>query len=108
VWTTGGCENKECKQVVVKERMPECKARFSFERVAPKKIRFNSSLSVVSTGDEIIERQWEFRDGSAIIKTDDISVAHEFEKAGIYEVCLKIKTAKGCESRFCLAVKVGE
>ena len=108
VWTAGGCENKVCKQVVVNERTPECKARFSFEPVAPKKIRFNSSLSVVSAGDEIVEREWEFRDGSAIVKTRDIAIAHEFEKAGIYEVCLKIRTAKGCESRFCLAVKVGE
>jgi PKD repeat protein len=108
VWTAGGCESKECKQVVVKEGMPECKARFSFERVAPKKIRFNSNLSIVSTGDEIVEREWEFRDGSANVKTKDVTFAHEFEKAGIYEVCLKIKTAKGCESRFCLAVKVGE
>lgn len=108
VWTAGGCENKACKEVVVKERMPECNARFSFERIAPQKIRFNSSLSIISAGDEIVERQWEFRDGSAIIKTKDVSIAHEFEKAGVYEVCLKIKTAKGCESRFCLAVKVGE
>jgi hypothetical protein len=33
---------------------------------------------------------------------------HVFEKPGVYEVCLKIKTAKGCESRFCVALKVGE
>ena len=108
IWTSSGCENKECKQVVVPERKPECHARFSFERLAPKKYRFNSSLSEVTQGDEIVERQWDFRDGSAIVTTHDISIVHEFEKPGVYEVCLKIKTAKGCESRFCLAVKVGE
>lgn len=108
VWTAGGCENKICKQVIIQERIPECRARFSFERVAPNKFRFNSSLSVVAPGDEIVERQWDFRDGTGIVKTRDISVLHEFARPGIYEVCLKIKTAKGCESRFCLAVKVEE
>lgn len=108
VWTKGGCETKECKQVKIEEAKPECRARFSFERIAPKKFRFNSGLSVVSPGDQIIESQWEFRDGSPAIKTHDISLLHEFEKPGLYEVCLKIKTAKGCESKFCLAVRVGE
>ncbi len=108
VWTAGGCENKECKQVVVAEPILECSARFSFEKLASGRIRFNSNLSAISPGDEIVERQWDFRDGSPIVKTKDISLSHEFAKPGIYEVCLKIKTAKGCESRFCLAVKVGE
>ena len=108
VWTAGGCETRQCRQVVVPESKPECRARFSFERIAPKKFRFNSGLSAVSPGDEIIEREWEFRDGSPILKTHDISVVHEFEKPGLYEVCLKIITAKGCESRYCLAVKVGD
>ena len=108
VWTAGGCETRQCKQVVVPERKPECRARFSFERIAPKKFRFNGGLSVVAPGDEIIETQWEFRDGSQILKTRDNSVVHEFEKPGLYEVCLKIRTAKGCESRFCLPVKVGD
>ena len=108
VWTAGGCESRACKQVVVAERISECRARFSFERIASNKYRFNSNLSVVSAGDEIVERQWNFHDGSAIVTTTDISILHEFPKPGVYEVCLKIKTAKGCESRFCLAVKVGE
>jgi PKD repeat protein len=108
VWTAGGCESRECKQVVIPERRPECKARFSFERIAPKKFRFNSRLSVVTPGDEIIERQWEFRDGTHTVITNDISIVHEFAKPGLYEVCLKIKTAKGCESKFCLPVRVGE
>ncbi len=62
-----GCETKECKQVKVVEAKPECRARFSFERIAPKKFRFNSGLSVVSPGDKIIECQWEIRDGSHTI-----------------------------------------
>jgi PKD repeat protein len=108
VWTAGGCETRECKQVVVPERTVECRARYSFERVAPKKFRFNSSLSTVAAGDEIVERQWDFRDGTDVVTTHDISILHEFTKPGIYEVCLKIKTAKGCESRYCFAIRVGD
>src|SRR5215203_755171 len=69
VWTAGGCETRECKEIVVQDTRPECRARFSFERIAPKKFRFNSALSALSPGDEIVESQWEFRDGSQTIKT---------------------------------------
>jgi hypothetical protein len=85
-----------------------CVSRFGFEQIAPKKFRFNSSLSVTTSEDQIVERQWVFRDGTPIIKNNDVSTLHEFSKAGMYEVCLKIRTAKGCESRFCLPVKVEE
>lgn len=108
VWTAGGCESRECKEVVIPESKPECKARFIFERIAPKKFRFNSKISIVAAGDEVVERQWEFRDGTQAVITHDVSVVHEFANPGLYEVCLKIKTAKGCESRFCLPIRVGE
>jgi hypothetical protein len=62
-------------------------------------------LSGANGEDKIIDRKWDFRDG---IVSHDISPAHEFVKAGNYEVCLSIKTAKGCESRICSVVKVEE
>jgi len=109
IWTNSGCESKECKQVVVPAlTAAACVSRFSFEKIAPKNFRFNSSLSVTASGDYIVERQWEFGDGTAVIKNNEVSTLHEFSKPGMYEVCLKIKTAKGCESSFCLPVKVEE
>ena len=104
--TALGCEKKVCKQVVVPP-VPHiaCAAKFSFERLSPKKFRFNSSLTVIGRDDRIIERKWDFRDGTT---SNEIAPLHEFQKAGIYEVCLIVKTANGCESKICSAVKVEE
>jgi PKD repeat protein len=102
--TVSGCESKVCKQVIVPQTAATtCTARFTFERLGPKKFRFNSSSSVNQTEDNIVERKWDFRDGTV---SNDLSPAHEFAKPGNYEVCLTIKTARGCESRFCAVVKV--
>ncbi|MBD0278366.1 MAG: PKD domain-containing protein [Flavisolibacter sp.] len=108
--TKNRCESKECKQVVVTQTptAAACTARFSFEQIGPKKFRFNSSSSTVGAEDKIVGRQWIFRDGSPVVSNNEISQVHEFEKPGTYEVCLIIKTTKGCESKFCLAIKVDE
>lgn len=104
--TSLGCESKVCKQIIIQPHTPvTCAAKFTFEKLGPKKFRFNSSLSTKGTDDNIIERKWDFRDGST---SSDASPAHEFSKSGTYEVCLNIKTAKGCESRLCAVVKVEE
>lgn len=104
--TATGCESKICKAVTVLPALTvTCSARFIFERLGPKKFRFNSMSSVIDANDNIIERKWDFRDGTT---SNDISPAHEFPKAGNYEVCLVVKTARGCESRTCVAVKVEE
>lgn len=105
--TNSGCESKECKQVIVPPaNKVACSARFNFERIGPKKFRFNSTPSKTAEQDQIIERVWKIADAS--VTTNDVSIVHEFDKPGVYEVCLKIKTAQGCESKFCSAVKVEE
>ncbi|GEO11998.1 hypothetical protein SAE01_44940 [Segetibacter aerophilus] len=102
--TASGCESKVCKQVIVPpSTATTCAAKFTFERLGPKKFRFNSSSSAIEANDNIVERKWDFRDGTV---SSDLSPAHEFAKPGNYEVCLTIKTARGCESRFCAVVKV--
>lgn len=104
--TALGCESKICKQIVLQPvTVVACSAKFTFEKLGPKKFRFNSTLSNIDATDKIIERRWDFRDGTS---SNDISPAHEFAKSGNYEVCLSIKTAKGCESRACSLVKVEE
>lgn len=105
--TASGCESKICKAISVQPASPAvtCSARFTFEKLGPKKVRFNSSSSVLTANDKIVETKWDFRDGTT---SNDASPAHEFARFGNYEVCLSIKTAKGCESRLCVAVKVEE
>jgi PKD repeat protein len=104
--TVKRCESRICAQVVVQPVLPvTCSATFTFEKLTPKKFRFNSSASVTTATDNIIERKWNFGDGTT---SSDIAPAHEFPHYGNYEVCLTIKTAKGCESKVCVPVKVEE
>jgi PKD repeat protein len=109
--TKGGCESKECKQVSVtvpttSPTLTKCAAQFTSTRVSPKKIIFNSSTSLVATNDTIVERSWGFGDGSATLTGNIIKPAKEFSKAGIYTVCLKIKTAKGCNNSYCSTIRI--
>lgn len=109
VVTGSGCEAKECKQVVIPaSNTAGCLSQFSFEHIAANKYRFNSGQSKAREEDKIVERQWEFRDGSPTVKNNENSIVHEFSKPGLYEVCLKIRTSGGCESRICLPLKVEE
>jgi PKD repeat protein len=108
--TNSGCESRECKTLVIPAAAPpvSCNARYTFEQLAPKKFRFSSSSSVVASSDDNITiRSWDFGDGSPIV-ANEIAPVHEFPKPGIYQVCLRIKSAKGCESKICLPVKVEE
>jgi PKD repeat protein len=105
ITTARGCQSQECKQVVVSQH-PNCKPYFTSEKVAPKKIRFNSGMSWVPVNDTIIERKWDFGDGTPILSGNVINPLHEYLHYGIYTVCLKIKTARGCEARLCAPVRV--
>ena len=102
--TAAGCESKVCKPIVIPPvNKIECTARFVFEKLGPLKFRFNSNTSNLAPNDNIIERKWDFKDGTS---GNEISPVHEFAKPGNYEVCLKIRTARGCENIFCAVVKV--
>src|SRR5207302_264190 len=74
----------------------------------PKKFRFNSSMSSAAAKDSIIERRWNFGDGTTVSGKNEISFLKEFDKPGVYTVCLVIRTAKGCENKICLSIKVKE
>lgn len=108
--TARGCESKECKQVnvTVPTTTPpvvKCAAVFTTARVAPKKFTFNSSASAAAANDSIIERSWSFGDGSATLGGNIVSPSKEYARPGIYTVCVKIRTAKGCDNSYCTTVK---
>ena len=110
--TDKGCESRICKAIVVKPLDPvTCMAKFNAEPVPststlpPFSFQFNSSSSEVTTGDKIIHRIWDFHDGLPLVN-DRVDPSHSFPHAGTYEVCLIIKTDKGCESRICKAIVV--
>lgn len=108
VTTQSGCTKTTCQRVEFSQPPVVCKAAFTFERIPTTAanaigFRFISTPSTISAGDEIVSRIWTFGDGSGLTG-NEISPVHNYTKAGNYEVCLTIKTKKGCESKYCMMV----
>lgn len=100
-----GCEAMYCSTILVKDSTITnpplyCKALFTFTK-KEQQIQFNSAGAVVPQGDSIISRTWYFGDGSAALTGNRKDPTYQYRKTGVYNVCLVIKTAKGCESRYC-------
>lgn len=53
-------------------------------------VPFTVNFTDDSMGDDIIDRQWDFDDGSAVVNTSDVDVSHEFSEAGVHNVTLTI------------------
>ncbi|MDB5229292.1 MAG: hypothetical protein JWN76_97 [Chitinophagaceae bacterium] len=104
--TAKGCESKECKQIKIERPEIRCIAQFTAERDGANKINFDSHLSFTSQGDSINQRKWFFGDGLQIITGNQVKIAKEYSRPGIYTACLYIKTAKNCEAKFCLPVSI--
>lgn len=80
-----------------------CKAAFSFYSTATG-MKFKSyNTSTLAAGDSIISRKWTFGDGTSLIGNQADTI-HAYAKPGVYNVCLTIKTKKGCESSSCQTV----
>ncbi len=105
--TAKGCESKMCNTVTIAPPPPNtnCKPQFTSEKIAERAIRFNSSSTWVPDGDSIIERRWVFGDGSSI-DGNTASPVKQYSFPGIFTVCMKIKTAKGCENEYCVEILV--
>ncbi|NCI49277.1 PKD domain-containing protein [Sediminibacterium roseum] len=104
--TKKGCESTYCKAVVFQPQV-SCKATASFtiEKIAPKKYRFNSTQSNVLAGDSIFSRIWQFGDGTST-DGNKIVIEKEFKDTGVFNVCLKVVSVKGCDNKTCATVTV--
>ncbi len=105
--TKRGCESKYCSIVVYSPESNECKTdlKINYERIQPRKIRFNSGASVILLGDSIFQRIWKFGDGTSI-DGNQVSPLKEYKDTGTYTVCLKVTTMKNCEKTYCITIVV--
>ncbi|MEO7530988.1 MAG: PKD domain-containing protein, partial [Sediminibacterium sp.] len=105
--TKKGCESSSCQTVTFTPASNDCKIEsvVSFEKLAPKKFRFNNSQVTILAGDSIFQRIWKFSDGSSL-DANQVNPIKEFKDTGVYSVCVTIKTMKGCEKQFCLTLIV--
>lgn len=102
--TAKGCESRYCTTIEIEEPLI-CTAMYTFEKNGNRSFRFNSARSLASNGDSIIQRIWILGDGTAI-DGNEMSVSKTFKDTGSYTVCLKIKSAKGCEAMYCSTILV--
>jgi PKD repeat protein len=100
--TKKGCESKYA--VTIQIPNPKCtvQVQFSAERMGPKKVQFNSSLSA-GINDSIVSRTWKFGDNTTLTG-NQVKPVKEYPIQGAYTVCLKVKTANGCEAEACKPV----
>ena len=105
--TKKGCESSYCQTVVFTPASNDCKveAIINFEKLAPKKFRFNSAQSSTLLGDSIVQRIWKFSDGSSL-DGNQINPLKEFKDTGVYTICIRLRTVKGCEKEFCINLVV--
>ncbi len=85
--------------------VPACTAYFIYSQQLAG-VKFNSNVTIAAPNDSIISRKWSFGDGDSAYRSVD--PIHIYKKTGIYNVCLSIKTAKGCESKICKTIVLND
>lgn len=93
----GGCYAFECTEVVIRPVTNLCGGYMTDSLVSPKTIRFNG-FAITNQNDAVVEYRWNFGDGNSATGKE---VTHTYPTAGTYEVCLQIKTQKGCITKIC-------
>jgi PKD domain. len=69
--------------------------------IAPRTFHFKG-FSIHAQNDEVLGYWWTFGDGTTAVGRN---VTHSYQQAGRYEVCMFIKTRKGCETKVCQTVR---
>ncbi len=100
--TKQGCESKYAVTIQIPNPPCAVQLQFSAERIGTKKVQFNSSLSS-AFNDSIVSRTWKFGDNTSLTG-NQITPLKEYPIQGAYTVCLKVKTANGCEAEMCKPV----
>ncbi|MEO7311942.1 MAG: PKD domain-containing protein [Chitinophagaceae bacterium] len=108
IQTRLGCMETWCKKVAVVTAVGNCVPYFTAEQIngVLRTMRFNSEPAYSQlAGDSIVERNWIFGDGSTL-GGNVINPTHQYAARGSFTVCLKLRTAAGCDTRWCREVVV--
>ncbi len=95
-----GCRKETCQQIEIKT----CNviARFEKQHNTAKwnTVYFDNVSQPVNT---IWQTYWSYGDGST---SRDYNSFHEYDKPGVYNVCLKVISLNGCVSEYCDTVRI--
>jgi len=98
----GGCIASECDEVIIRPTTNTCGGYMTDSLISPRTFKFKG-FAIHNPDDPVAGYRWTFGDGSAATGRE---VTHQYNVPGTYEVCLTIKTQRGCETRICKQLHV--
>ena len=93
----GGCIASDCDEVIIRPTTNVCGGYMTDSLISPRTFKFKG-FAIHNPDDPVVGYRWTFGDGSAGAGRE---VTHQYNAPGSYEVCLTIKTQRGCETRIC-------
>ncbi len=93
-----GCVAKYCRKIDV---VVPCDVKFKTETPNGHLYYFYGLGVGVSP---VASAYWDFGDGTS--STDWPNTKHDYERPGVYKVCLTVKYENGCEARYCYEIRV--
>ena len=97
-----GCTASDCVEVAIRSVTDICGGYYTDSLTDDRTYVFKA-YSIHKPGDAVLSYRWTFGDGSS---GDGERISHTYNAAGVYRVCVLIKTEKGCETRICNDVRV--
>ena len=97
-----GCSASDCVEVSIRSFTDLCGGYFSDSLISAGTYLFKG-FSIHKPDDAVLGYTWTFGDGSS---GSGQTVTHTYNAAGVYRVCLFIKTRNGCETKICNDVRV--
>ena len=98
----GGCIASDCDEVIIRPTTNACGGYMTDSLVSPRTFKFRG-FAIHNPDDPVVAYRWTFGDGSVATGRE---VTHQYNVPGTYEVCLTIKTQRGCETRICKPLHV--
>ena len=98
----GGCIATDCTEVIIRSTTNSCGGYMTDSMVSPRTFKFKG-FAVNNPNDPVVGYRWSFGDGSGASGRE---ATHTYNQPGSYEVCLTIKTQRGCETKICKKLNV--
>ena len=98
----GGCIASDCDEVVIRPTTNVCGGYMTDSLISPRTFKFKG-FAIHNPDDPVVSYRWTFGDGSTATGRE---VTHQYNVPGTYEVCLTIKTQRGCVTRICKPLHV--
>ncbi len=102
VWYEGGCIREHCRSVYIHGTNIPCTPRFIDSTVAPRTKLFVASATI-APNDSVISYKWSFGDGTSATGRQVVKM---YNRGGLFEVCVVMRTKMGCEKRVCRHIAI--